>query len=98
MLVDDEFLFSVSMGTWSDVVIGGGGGGGGNAGGGLKSSEVEKSKSLESPLELREDSVAGELFPVPLKSFFIEGFLFLPELPPEPLPAWSSPKFIVSTK
>ena len=41
--------------------MGGGGGGGGNAGGGLKSSEVEKSKSLESPLELREDSVAGEL-------------------------------------
>jgi hypothetical protein len=78
--------------------MGGGGGGGGNAGGGVKSSELEKSKSLERPLGFLVDSEAGELVPVPLKSFFIEGFLFLPEFPPLPRPSWTSPKFMVSTK
>lgn len=61
-----EFLFSVvSIGTSEDVLCTfgttiGGGGGGGKAGGGvtLKSSEVEKSKSLDKPL----------LFPSPFPS------------------------------
>ena len=60
IFVGEEFLFSVSMGT-SEVAMGGGGGGGGNAGGGVKSSELEKSKSLERPLGFLVDSEAGEL-------------------------------------
>ena len=42
--------------------------------------------------------ISNYLVPVPLKSFFIEGFLFLPEFPPLPRPSWTSPKFMVSTK
>ena len=73
ILVDEEFLFSVSIGTWSEVAIGGGGGGGGKAGGGLKSSEVEKSKSRESPLGLREDSDTG---PLERKSWLFQFIIF----------------------
>ena len=62
LMLVGEFLFSVvSMGTWSEVATGGGGGGGGNAGGGVKSSDVEKSKSRDKPLGLRDDSEAEEL-------------------------------------
>jgi hypothetical protein len=89
-----ELLEAVSIGTSEEDVEVGGGGGGGNAGGvtlRLKSSEAEKSQSLERPLVvfLPEAVSEAELLLVVLGPNFLLRFLEL---------LASSPRFMVSTK
>ena len=93
MLDEGEFLFSLEFSDIGTSEVGGGGGGG-NAGGGvtfkLKSSEVEKSNSLDNPLFLDAESL--EALEVPLNNFFIAALGFRLRF------VSSSPKFMVCTK
>ena len=88
-----ELLEAVSIGTSEEDVEVGGGGGGGNAGGvtlRLKSSEAEKSQSLERPLVFLPEAVSeAALLLVVLGPNFLLRFLEL---------LASSPRFMVSTK